>query len=106
LVLVDRSLIGLGIHEHEMPSLLAHTDCALKDTLGGCLVLGEIIDLKNFTLLVELLQTVSLLLLLRRYLIEGRGRDLTETFSYFLLRFFMIAIWSRSTTYLDATRVQ
>jgi hypothetical protein len=68
----DCSLIGVGIHEREVPSLRALPDCALKDTLGGCLVLGDIVALEDFPLLVGLLQDMSLLLLLLR------GRCLLE----------------------------
>ena len=75
----DCSLIGVGIHEREVAPLGALADCALKDALGGCLILGDIVALEDFPLLVGLLQDVSLLLLLLRgrcYLLEGRGRDL------------------------------
>jgi hypothetical protein len=75
----DGSLIGVGIHEREVAPLGALADCALKDALGGCLILGDIVSLEDFPLLVGLLQDVSLLLLLLRgrcYLLEGRGRDL------------------------------
>ena len=72
----DGSLIDVSIHEREVAPLWALPDCALKDTLGGCLVLGDIVALEDFPLLVNLLQNVSLLLLRRRCLLEWRGWDL------------------------------
>ena len=69
----DGSLIGVSIHERQVPPLGALTDCALNDTLGGCLVLGDIAALEDFPLLVNLLQSVSLL---RWCLLEWRGWDL------------------------------
>ena len=72
----DGSLISVGIHERQVPPLGALTDCALNDTLGRCLVLGDIVALEDFPLLMNLLQNVSLLLLRRWCLLEWRGWDL------------------------------